>query len=357
MIETIPSPPIQTGLTNKERLLRAIAKAPIDRPPVWLMRQAGRYLPAYQKIKERYSFMEMCRIPEVAAEVSIQPYEILGVDGIIVFNDILIPFEHMGLQVEFTEKGPAVTPPVRSEEDLRALHAAKFGEEPPVYQSIAEIRRRVGKDVPIFGFAGAPFTLATYMVEGSTSKNLRYIKEFLFSRPALLEHMLDILTETVIDYLRIQIQAGADVVQIFDTWGGSLSRSDYRRFAFPYQKRIVEAIQSRGTPVILYVNGSTPFLREMKASGAAVLSVDWRVDLREVSEIVGDETVLQGNLDPTALYAPADVVRGLATNLLDDFNRKTGHIVNLGHGILPETPVDSVRALIETVKSYAYKNQ
>ncbi len=351
-ISTLSAPPKPT---RKQRLLAAIEKKPVDRPPVWLMRQAGRYLPAYQEVKKQYTFMQMCRIPKIAAEVSIQPFEILDVDAIIVFNDILIPFEHMGLSVEFTENGPAVLPPIRNEEQFKMIHSAKFDKEPAVLASIVEIRKRVGKDVPIFGFAGAPFTLATYMIEGSTTKNLRFLKELLYSHPLLLENILELLTETVIEYLRIQIRAGADVVQIFDTWAGSLTRTDYRRFALPYQQRIVQSIQSKGTPVVLYVNGSSPFLHEMKESGAQILSVDWRIGLEEVSQIIGNDTVLQGNLDPTALYAPPLTVQNLVQNLLDSFDRTTGHIVNLGHGILPETPVESVQALIETVKSYEYQ--
>ncbi len=349
------SQPIET-FTNKQRLWGAISRSPIDRPPVWLMRQAGRYLPAYQEVKKKYNFMELCRIPEMAAEVSIQPYEILGVDGIIVFNDILIPLEHMGLKVEFTDKGPAVTPPIHNKERLKILHKAIFDEEPPVHGSIAEIRKQVGQDIPVFGFAGAPFTLATYMVEGSTGKNLRYIKEFLYTYPELLEQMLDVLTETVIEYLLIQIRAGADFVQIFDTWAGTLSRSNYRRFALPFQKRIIETIQAEGTPVILYVKGSSHVLHEMKESGASVISVDWLLDLTHVSHLLGDNVVLQGNLDPTALYAPPETVRKMVLKLLDEFPVTTGHIFNLGHGILPETPVECVQTLIETVKRYEYKN-
>ncbi|MFB3786598.1 MAG: uroporphyrinogen decarboxylase [bacterium] len=340
--------------TEKDRFLGAIARQPLDRPPVWLMRQAGRYLPQYMEVKKQYTFLEMCRLPEVAAEVSIQPYEILGVDAIIVFNDILIPLEQLGLTVDFNDQGPVVTPPPRHERDILALRRRPFDETPPVCASIATIRRRVGEHTPILGFAGSPFTLACYMVEGVTSKNLRHIKELVYTRPDLLTRMLETVTDTVIEYLRLQIQAGADAVQIFDTWAGELGRAEYRRFALPWQKRVAEAIQREGTPVILYVKGSSPFLEEMKQTGAAVLSVDWRTPLSEVSGRIGNETVLQGNLDPTALYAPPDVVSRLTRKLLDDCGRKTGHIFNLGHGVLPQTPVESVQALLNTVKDYEY---
>ncbi len=350
---TTDTPQPVHSLTRKQRFLGAIQRKPIDRPPVWLMRQAGRYLPAYQQVKKNYTFLEMCRIPDVAAEISIQPFEILNVDAIIVFNDILIPLEHMGQGVDFTDQGPIVTPAARTEEILKRIHRGTFDRTPPVYESIAEIRRRVGEDVPILGFAGSPFTLATYMVEGIVSKSMRYIKELLFSNPTELERILDLLTETVIDYLRIEIRAGANAVQIFDTWAGELGPSDYRRFALPYQKRIVDAIQNE-VPVILYVKGSSPFLEDMKSTGAAVLSVDWRNELHEVAKRLGDETVLQGNLDPTAMYASAEIVSSRTQEILQNLGRTTGHIFNLGHGVLPETPVESVQALIETVQNYDY---
>ncbi len=344
----------QSTLTKKERFLGAVQRQPIDRPPVWLMRQAGRYLPSYQKVREQYTFHEMCNQAGVAADVSLQPFDQFNMDAIIVFNDILIPFQHMGLTVEFTDKGPAVMPPVRSKEDAAKITEARFDSTPDVYNSIAEIRNRAGEDAPVLGFAGAPFTMASYMVEGVLSKNMQYVKTMLYAEPGLLHSLLETITNTVIDYLRVQIQAGAAAVQIFDSWAGTLSLDDYRAFALPYQQKIISTIQAEGTPVILYVNGSTPVLREMKESGASVLSVDWRLDLALVREIVGDEVTLQGNLDPTALFAPPDVVIKKTQDILDKQTCKTGLIFNLGHGILPGTPVESVKALVETVQAYEY---
>lgn len=348
-------------LTKKERLLNVIQRQPVDRPPVWLMRQAGRYLPSYQEVRKQYTFHEMCAKADVAADVSLQPFDQFNMDAIIVFNDILIPFQHMGLSVEFTDKGPAVIPPVRTVEDARRIHVGEFDETPDVFNSIAEIRRRVGGDAPIFGFGGAPFTMAAYMVEGAMSKNLQHIKTMVYNQPDILHSLLDKITQTVIDYLRIQIQAGADVVQIFDTWAGTLSMDDYRRFALPYQQQIISTIQAEGTPVVLYVNGSSSVLREMKESGASVLSVDWKHDLASVREVVGDDVTLQGNLDPTALYAPPETVSRMTKEILDNHAKSahagnTGLIFNLGHGILPETPVESVRALVETVQAYEYSS-
>ncbi|MEW6234372.1 MAG: uroporphyrinogen decarboxylase [Candidatus Omnitrophota bacterium] len=344
--------PASQELSRKERFLNAISFAPIDRPPVWLMRQAGRYLPEYQEVKRQYSFQEMCRLPSVAADVSLQPFDILGVDAIIVFNDILIPLESMGFSVEYAEGGPIVAPAIRRESDWKSIRPADFSETPPVFDSIREIRKRAGSGVPILGFAGSPFTLATYIVEGGVSRNLRYIKEIAYAQPQWLERMLELITPAVIEYLKIQIQAGADAVQIFDTWAGTLQVKEYRRFALPYQRRIVEAIQSQGTPVILYVKGSSPYLREMKETGAAVLSVDWITPLREVAEIAGEGVALQGNLDPAVLYAAPETVREQVQALLRDFGRKQGYIFNLGHGVLPETPVESVKEAIKAVKDY-----
>ncbi|MDX9755585.1 MAG: uroporphyrinogen decarboxylase [bacterium] len=337
-------------LTKKERFLRALQFQPVDRPPVWLMRQAGRYMPEYQAVRKNHTFLEMCRKPEVAAEVSIQPLEILDVDAIIIFNDILIPIETMGREVVFTEKGPVITPPFRNESELKSLCVCAYDETPPVYDSIQCVRRQVGESVPILGFAGAPFTMATYFVEGEMTRNLNHIKTLMYSQPDVLKKLLDIITETVIAYLQVQIKAGADAVQIFDTWAGSLTQTDYRVFAYPYQKRIIHAIQSQGTPIILYVNGSSPYLSEMKQTGASVLSVDWRHDLKAVQKVVGSDTVLQGNLDPTVLFAGPEIVSQKTQIMLETMGRKEGYIANLGHGILPETPVESVKAFVQTVQ-------
>lgn len=330
--------------------MKAIQMQPVDRPPVWLMRQAGRYLPEYQAVRKNYSFLEMCRKPEVAAEVSIQPLEILDVDAIIIFNDILIPIESMGREVIFSEKGPIISPPFRQESELKTLSTCTFDETPAVYDSIQTVRRQVGDSIPVLGFAGAPFTMATYFVEGQMTRNLDNIKTLMYTQPDVLKQLLDIITETVIAYLQVQIRAGADAVQIFDTWAGLLTKTDYRVFAYPYQKRIIDTIKSEGTPITLYVNGSTPYLSEMKQSGASVLSVDWRLDLKSVLKTVGTDTVLQGNLDPTVLLANPDVVHEKTKTMMDTLGRNDGYIANLGHGILPPTPVESVKAFVQTVQ-------
>ncbi len=346
----IQSSQVTSSLTRKERFLKALHFQPVDRPPVWMMRQAGRYLPEYQAVKQEYTFQEMCRTPSVAADVSIQPLDILDIDAIITFNDILIPFDDMGFKVQYGDGGPSIEPRIRNEEEIRKVPRAKFDQTPPVYNTIQDIRKRVGEEVPILGFAGAPFTMATYLIEGHMSKTLRNIKEAVFGKTDALKALLDTITETVIDYLKVQIDAGADAVQIFDTWAGTLPRPEYCELAMPYQKQIVDAIQSQEIPVILYVKGSSPFLHEMKQTGAKVLSVDWITPLWEVEKMVGEDTVLQGNLDPTLLYASPEVVEEHVRTLLRNFDRPSGHIFNLGHGILPGTPVDSAKAVVKAIQ-------
>ncbi|HOE13116.1 MAG TPA: uroporphyrinogen decarboxylase [bacterium] len=343
-----------TSLTKRERFLRAIRREPVDRPPVWLMRQAGRYLPEYRAIKQHHSFSDLCRTPDLAAEVSLQPCRIFDVDGIIVFNDILIPLENMGFSVLFTETGPEVQPPLRSEEILADIHKATFDEAPPVFDTIRRIRAQAGPDVPILGFIGAPFTMAAYAVEGSMSKNFIRIKDLRFQNPNLLKRVLEIITETVLGYIRIQIDAGADIVQVFDTWAGILTFSDYREFALPYQKLIAEAVRKEGRPVILYVNGCAPYLPVIAESHIDVLSVDWRTNLRDAYDALRGRCAVQGNLDPCALFAPPETVADLTRRMIVEFSRCTGHIANLGHGILPNTRVESVHAFVETVRNYRY---
>ncbi|MFH1741661.1 MAG: uroporphyrinogen decarboxylase [bacterium] len=344
----------QSEISKRERFLKAIRKEPVDRPPVWMMRQAGRYLPQYQKLKERYSFKDLCRIPDLAAEISIQPFDIFDVDAIIVFNDILVPFEHMGFSVAFTDLGPEIQPAMRSEEMFANMHRARFDETPPVVDALQRVRKRVGPDVPIIGFIGGPFTMAAYAVEGHVTKNFTHIKALRYRNPDLFRRLLDCITETVIDYLSIQIEAGADVVQIFDTWAGILTPADYREFALPFQKRIIQTIREKSVPVILYVNGCAPYLTAMGQSGADVLSVDWRVDLKSVYNDLGGCCAVQGNLDPTMLCADPDTVAACTQAMLDGFGHRSGHIANLGHGVLPNSLVESVHAFVETVQKYKY---
>ncbi|MBN1477812.1 uroporphyrinogen decarboxylase [Candidatus Sumerlaeota bacterium] len=340
-----------TTLSRRERFLRAVRGKAVDRPPVWMMRQAGRYLPEYHTVRARHDFLTMCRTPEAAAEVSIQPLEILGVDAVIVFNDILIPLEAMGLPVTFTERGPELPQPISGATGLDRFHVAEFDSDEPVAQTLRLIRGRIGPEVALLGFAGAPLTMACYAVEGKMTRNLEVVKALRHREPRTLQAALERITETVIHYLRLQIEAGADLVQIFDTWAGSFSVADCREFALPYQRRVIEAIRPLGVPISLYVKGSAPMLELMAESGADVLSVDWTLPLGEVRRRVGSDLTLQGNLDSTTLLSTPEAVRRETRAMLEELGGER-HIANLGHGILPSTPVECAQAFVDTVKGW-----
>lgn len=351
-ILTIPSTADASSapLTKTERFRRAISGRRGDRPPVWLMRQAGRYMPQYHTVRNRFDFMALCRTPEAAAEVSLQPLDEFDMDAVIVFNDIVTPMEAMGTPVIFGDAGPTLENPIRTEADLARFAAAEFDNNEPVAQTLRLLRDRIGPDTALLGFAGCPFTLACYAVEGKLTRHLTIIKEMKNRAPKLLHEILDRLTTTVIAYLKIQIAAGADLVQIFDTWAADLARADYEEFAHAYQARVIDGVRGLGVPVTLYLNNCAPVLDLMARSGADVLSVDWRLPLSEVRRRVGPHLTLQGNLDPLALYdSPEGVVRATRA-MLDDLGDDPMFIANLGHGILPQTPMESVRAFVNTVK-------
>ena len=338
--------------TKAERFRRAIRGEPVDRPPVWLMRQAGRYLSQYRAVRERHDFLTLCRTPAAAAEVSLHPLEILDVDAVIVFNDILVPLEAMGAPVTFTDAGPELTAPLRDRQALAHFRRADFDHGEPVFQTLTRLRQTIGPDVALIGFAGAPFTLACYAVEGRISRNLEAIMRLRHREPALLHAVLERTAETVVNYLRLQIEAGVDMVQIFDTWAGVLSVADHREFALRYHRRIIEEIRPLGVPIALYVRGSSPVLEMMAESGADVLSVDWRLPLSEVRRRVGPDVALQGNLDPTALFRSPEGVAESVRAMLRDLGDDRRHIANLGHGVLPETPVESAQAFVRAVKEW-----
>lgn len=346
-----PNPSVPAHLTPRQRLLRALRCQPADRVPSWLMRQAGRYLPEYHEVRRNYDFLTLCKTPEAAAEVSVQPLKAIGSEAVIIFNDILVPLELCGAQVEFDDHGPVVHNPVRDVASLMPLMSREVEDE-PVARTIELVRERVGVETPILGFAGAPWTLATYWVEGRVERNFRHIGELRFRDEPLLEQLLELITATVIDYLKLQIRAGADAVQIFDTWGSLLSQSEYSRLSAPYIRRIIEAIKPLGAPVIVYVNGCAPYLDQLAQLGADCISVDWRVDLARAREIVGPTVALQGNLDPLALLAGPEDAAVAVRRQFEAFPAGPGYVFNLGHGVLPQTRVTSARAVIEAVKQH-----
>jgi uroporphyrinogen decarboxylase len=336
--------------TPRHRLLRALRGEPADRVPAWLMRQAGRYLPQYQRVRENYDFVALCKTPEAAAEVSIQPLDAIDSEAVIIFNDILIPLEQAGARVDFDDQGPLIHNPVRATDDLKRLQTRPVEPDEPVAQTIRLVRERVGEEIPILGFAGAPWTMATYWIEGRMGRQFTHTAALRFGDPALLDALLERIADVVIDYLRIQIEAGADAVQIFDTWGSILSQTEYARFSAPHLKRIVDAIRPLGAPVIVYVNGCAPYLDQLAALGADCLSIDWRTDLATARRIVGPGIALQGNLDPLALLAGPEATEAAVRRLFAAFPPAPGHVFNVGHGLVPQTPPASARALIRAVK-------
>jgi uroporphyrinogen decarboxylase len=336
-----------------DRLLRACRRQPVDRTPVWMMRQAGRYLKEYRDIRAKVGFLDLCKNTDLAAEVSLQPYRILGVDAVIFFSDILIPVEAMGVQVELTDKGPEIAAPIRTQRGVDALQIPDPAAEVPFVGSIIKrLRQELHDEVPLIGFAGAPWTLASYMIEGGGSKSFAEIKALAYREPRVLHALLDKLASTVSSYLLFQIESGAQVIQLFDTWAGELNRGDYEEFALPYTRKIFDAVGNR-VPRILYLNGTSAILESMVNSGADVISIDWRISIAEARRRVGDRVALQGNLDPCVLLGPKERIIENTTRILKEAG-PAGHILNLGHGILPPTPVENARTFIDFAKSYRH---
>ena len=334
-------------LNRKDLFLRASRGEALSRIPVWMMRQAGRYLPEYRAIRATRPFLEVCKTPDLAAEVSLQPYRLLGVDAIIVFSDILIPAEAMGLKLELGDAGPNLPDPVRAKSDVEKLKVfdpeIETGFLP---ETIRRIAREAGPTVPVLGFAAAPWTLACYMVEGRAREGFATVKSFLLHDPATFRQLLHRIAQATIPYLRAQIAAGASAVQLFDTWSGELSLRDYRDFALPATQEIISAL-SGSVPVIYYTKASNHLQPAVARSGANVLSVDWRVDLRELREQFGPHISIQGNVDPAVLLGPPDEIRRATKEAMAALGG-VGHILNLGHGILQQTPVENAKLFIET---------
>lgn len=339
---------------NTPHLLRAARGEVVDRPPVWMMRQAGRYMKAYRDLREKYpSFRERSEIPEVAIEVSLQPWKAFQPDGVILFSDIVTPLPGLGIDMDIAEgKGPIIHAPIRSQEQVDNLHALNPEESLPFIKTILQaLRSEVGTQSTVLGFVGAPWTLAAYAVEGKGSKTYSVIKNMAFSDSTILHQLLEKLADSIATYVRYQIDCGAQVVQMFDSWAGQLSPQDYEVFAQPYQKMVFERVKQThpDTPLILLVTGSAGVLERMTTSGADIISVDWTVDMADARQRLGKTMKVQGNLDPGVLFGSKEFIR----ERIYDTVRKAGnwgHILNLGHGVLPETPEDNVRFFFETAK-------
>ena len=334
-------------MNRKERLLAACRNQPVDQVPVWMMRQAGRALPGYRALRQRHSFLELCRTPELAAEVSAEPVDVLNVDAAIIFSDILVVAEAMGLHLEVTDEGPYLDGFRQTREGIEQL--IEFDPEREtgyVGEAIRHLARRLGPDVPVIGFAGAPWTLACYVLARREDPNTAHrARQMLFAEPALLAALLEKIACVTGRYLAAQIRAGASVVQLFDTWAGELDRASYEKFALPATRLAIETMQASEVPVILYARGGSHILESMAQSGATVLSVDWRVDLAEARRRLGPAIALQGNVDPYALLGPREGIEGAARVAIQKTGG-VGHILNLGHGLLPATPLEHARAFV-----------
>jgi len=334
---------------SAERLLDACAGRRVDRPPVWMMRQAGRYLPEYRAVRERVSFVELCRSPQLAAEVSLQPFRRFAPDGVIFFSDILIPAAAMGARVAFGESGPELPDPIRDSSDAARLHPFDPASEVPFTGEILRLlKRELRGAAAVLGFCGAPWTLACYLIEGGASKGFATIKQMMFRDPATLRRVLDLAADVAADVLSFQIDSGADAVQLFDTWAGELDVEDYREWALPAVRRAIAGIRRVDEPVLLYVNGCAHLLESMASSGADVLSIDWRISLREARRRLPG-VPLQGNLDPAVLLATPETAARRTRSMVEQTGGHA-HIVNLGHGVLPGSLLPCVEAFFAAAR-------
>lgn len=346
-------------MSQSDRFLRACRREAVDATPVWLMRQAGRYMVEYRTLRERYSILELIKNPELAAEVTMQPINAFNLDAAIIFADILPPLEGMGLSLEFVKgDGPVIGNPLRSAPDIEALTV-----RPPeetlgfTLEAIRLVRAELGTRVPLIGFSGAPFTLASYAIEGGSSRNYTIAKSMMYGQPQVWHSLMSKLAQVIGEYLRAQAAAGAQVLQLFDSWVGALSPADYRAYVLPYSKKAIEiATSGSDVPLIHFGTGTSGMLPLIKAAGGDIIGVDWRIELAEAWQQLGDDVAVQGNLDPVVLFAPIPEIQKQAAHILDGVKGKPGHIFNLGHGILQHTPVEHVAALIDFVHEHTLRD-
>lgn len=353
---TAPISQFTESQSTASPFLRACHRLPTDTTPVWFMRQAGRYMAEYRAIREKYSLLEICYHPELAAEVTLQPVRALGVDAAILFADILLPAIPLGVGLEFAKgEGPILQKPVRTLDDVNNLRPVNPDTDLGyVMDAIRILRGQLG-GVPLIGFCGAPFTVASYIVEGGSSREFLKTKTMMYSDPRTWHALMDKLSIVLRDYLVAQIRAGAQAVQVFDSWVGALSPQDYEEFVLPYSQFVLQAAHNEGVPVIHFGTNTTTLLPLMKRAGGDVLGLDWRIPLDQGWSLLGDDVAVQGNLDPTLLFAPRDEIKKRVHDILRRADGRPGHIFNLGHGILQNTPVDNVKAVVDMVHEYVHK--
>ena len=335
------------------RFLDACRRRPTDVRPVWFMRQAGRYLKPYREIRARHSILEICKRPDLASTVTLQPVEILDVDAAIIFADLLLPVEPMGLKLEFRAgEGPHIDNPVRDSNDVDSLSISNTDELGYVGESIQLVTRALAGKVPVIGFTGAPFTLASYMIEGGPSRSFLHTKRLMYSDETLWRRLMGKIVDVLGPFAIMQVANGARAIQVFDSWVGALSPDDYVRYVAPYSRALIERIRSTGVPVIHFGTGASGFFRELHAAGGDVMGVDWRVNIDQAWMDISYRSAVQGNLDPAALFAPLPELKAKIHELLKRTGTRPGHIFNLGHGILPETPVENVKAAVQIVRDF-----
>ncbi|HYI15622.1 MAG TPA: uroporphyrinogen decarboxylase [Thermomicrobiales bacterium] len=346
-------------MERSERFLRACRREPVDSTPVWFMRQAGRYMPEYRAIRANHTLLDIIANPELAAEVTLQPVEALGVDAAIIFADILPPLIPMGMKLEYAAgEGPVLHNPLRDKAAIDALQPIDPSESlKPTLDAISIVRSELDGRVALIGFAGGPFTLASYAIEGGSSRNYQYTKSLMYSDPDTWALLMDKLATMTADYLLAQVRAGAQCVQIFDSWAGALAPEDYRRYVLPATQRIVEAIEPEGVPVIVFGTNTSGMLDVVAEAGSTVVGVDWRIPIDRAWDIIGQDRAIQGNLDPLVLFAPLPEVKQRVDDILCRAEGRPGHIFNLGHGILPQTPVETVRAVVDMVHQHAVNDE
>ncbi|MGA2269095.1 MAG: uroporphyrinogen decarboxylase [Bryobacteraceae bacterium] len=335
------------------RFLDACRRRLTDVRPVWFMRQAGRYLKQYRQIRDKHGILEICKHPDLAATVTLQPVEMLDVDAAIIFADLLLPVEPMGLKLRYEKgEGPVIANPARTSADVDSLSTANTDDLGYVGQAIQIVVRALGGRVPVIGFVGAPFTMASYMIEGGASRNFIRTKKMMYSDETLWRRLMGKIVDVLAPFAHLQVTAGARAIQVFDSWVGALGSDDYVRFAAPYSRALIERIRSTGVPVIHFGTGASGFFRELHAAGGDVMGVDWRINIDQAWMDISYRSAIQGNLDPVALFAPLPELRAKVHELLKRTGARPGHIFNLGHGILPETPVENVKAVVEMVREF-----
>ncbi len=340
----------------ESRFVKACKALPVDRTPVWFMRQAGRYMQEYREVRKHHSLIDICKKPRLAAEVTITAAETLGVDAAIIFADLLLPLEVMGLPFHFSAgEGPVIEKPVRTRVDVKELRTDRASDLGYVSEAVGLVCKHFGAKLPVIGFCGAPFTLASYMIEGGGSRNYVHAKRMMYSSLAAWDELLGKLVQVTSKYAAEQVRAGADAIQVFDSWVGCLSVEDYRRYVLPRTTELVRVLQKTGVPVIYFGTDSATLLSSMRETGAEVIGLDWRIPLDDGWEFVGSDRAVQGNLDPVLLFAEWPELKSRAEDILRRAAGRAGHIFNLGHGILPETPVDNVKRLAAFVQEHSAK--